>query len=1642
MAAETIVIEVRADFKNNMGSGMSGATSQVDKFNQSVDKSKEKMRQLGGQNAQPKVSLVDRASSKLSTLGSKLNRFVSKPWKIGVSIVNKTGHVLSRIKNSLFSLKSLALTIGGALAVKTVAQKGIMEPIGLADQYSSAKIGFSTLLGNKKGQQMMNDLDVFAKKTPFKTSNTIEQAQKLVAMGWDAKNIVRDMYTIGDAAAATGKGDEGLQRISLALSQIKSKGKLSTEELNQLAEAGISAKRYIAEGLGYGSGDKGLAKMSKDLESGSIMANEAIDAILKGMKEYKGMMDKTANETVEGLKSQIEDTFEINVFRKWGQGLQDGAKKGLGSIVGLLDKSEDGLKSLGDNLYKIGKQLSNWAAGKLEGTIDKIMKLTDTKKFKDASVFGKIGMIAGTTWDELIAKPFGSWWDSTGKPYIEGKFKDFGKMMGKGLTNATMALGKGILTLLGVDTSGMEVFKEASDVGSNFGKGFAEGFDGKKVMNTIKDVFVSGFKALFNGKGGVLGNIIKAGITLKLTSGILSAFSSVAGLWNGTGGAAGSVTSGGGVLSGVGLKGLVGSASTASGSLVGTGFVGNMAKFGSFLGSGAYTGGGLAAVGAGATAGGILGGIGLYQGGKDVYKAVKANNSNDRKHYGWRGGTKIGMVGAGAAAGAAIGSIIPIPGISTAAGALIGAGIGGIGALWKGNDLADSISGVTKSGEELKNINLDKHFGNITLRASDLQKQVKKVFGVENLRATERYKKSVQDVANAASNMRDKFETIDFITFQTKHGVKWTEDMKNEYINAVKGVQSDVQTYISKRNVSDNAAVDLLFGDMEMGKKIKEGNNKYYAKYTKRIQKIGQELNDYLGKAIKDGKISDFEQDKINEIVDKMEKVEDEAEKKLREREFKAKIEGIKFDYGVGSGKMDKESFKKLNDSLNETLKTEIEEKKNTRDQINASLAEQGYSEDSEKVKANNKQYLDESLSVTLTVSDVSIKGMEDAYGEEISKFKDKIDKLTPGSLSDPLKKKKVRGYEVGTYFGLEAKKFEEDATSYIENVYGISEDTQKAIGKLVESMQPQKKQLEELKSGFEQMGLEVPKTLQDQLDKINLYEAMSGNVDAMYKIWADEIAKGDKKDAVLKSIKDGTSDLPEKLQDAIKEACEEGSKVTDPVEIDTNLKLKADKKNIDTSKLDKDTKSLVEKLKDKGVIVEKDGKVKIKTKDGKIDTDGLDKDTKAAIEKLRKKGIIVEKDGNVTIKPKKVETKNLDKATTKAAKSLEKKGLIKINKKGKVSITKKGGINTKDLDKQTKKAVKSLEKAGVLKIDKKGNVKIKAKVNTKDAEKKSKDKTKKNLGKKQNVKKNANVKVKSKTKTSDEEKKCKEKVKRSLGKKQNVKKKANVKVDSKTNTASAKKKSNAKVKKEMSKKLSLKKTATVNVKDDTKTADAKKNSESKIKTDLQGPVAAKTRTNVTASFGGFNGTLSTLKNTVFNKIKSDLASTTATTTVNIKARRIGGPTAKQQEGHNANGSRIDRETLTWVGENNNREYIIPTTSGKRKRGLSLWLQAGKDLGVMNNADGGVYGSTSGSGSVYGRLLTEREGYDSVKEAETSQTPSRNGKVEINVGGVTIEINSSGDGIPADVENNKDKIISSIADALEQAWQNMPVATE
>ena len=128
----------------------------------------------------------------------------------------------------------------------------------------------------------------------------------------------------------------------------------------------------------------------------------------------------------------------------------------------------------------------------------------------------------------------------------------------------------------------------------------------------------------------------------------------------------GALAGAGGLLTKVGLGGTAGGSLLAKAGLLGT-------KLGAVGGVTAT------ALGAGSALGGVAGGLGVISGVNDLTNGEKA-----------KGLTKLGMVGAGAGTGAAIGSFL-LPGLGTLGGALIGAGFGGIGALTKGGAIGEWI---------------------------------------------------------------------------------------------------------------------------------------------------------------------------------------------------------------------------------------------------------------------------------------------------------------------------------------------------------------------------------------------------------------------------------------------------------------------------------------------------------------------------------------------------------------------------------------------------------------------------------------------------------------------------------------------------------------------------------------------------------------------------------------------------------------------------------------------------------------------------------------------------------------------------------------------------------------------------------------
>ncbi len=96
---------------------------------------------------------------------------------------------------------------------------------------------------------MLKDIDTFAAKTPFQKLNLIPLTQQLIGMGFEAQKTLPTLQILGDSIAALGRGQDDLNGVVLALGQVQTKGKLSTEEMLQFAERGLPVFEILEEKL-------------------------------------------------------------------------------------------------------------------------------------------------------------------------------------------------------------------------------------------------------------------------------------------------------------------------------------------------------------------------------------------------------------------------------------------------------------------------------------------------------------------------------------------------------------------------------------------------------------------------------------------------------------------------------------------------------------------------------------------------------------------------------------------------------------------------------------------------------------------------------------------------------------------------------------------------------------------------------------------------------------------------------------------------------------------------------------------------------------------------------------------------------------------------------------------------------------------------------------------------------------------------------------------------------------------------------------------------------------------------------------------------------------------------------------------------
>ena len=71
-----------------------------------------------------------------------------------------------------------------------------------ASTMQQARIGFTNMLGSAdKADTMLKQLSDFAAKTPFEFPELVKSSQRMMAMGFAAKDVIPTLTAVGDAVS-------------------------------------------------------------------------------------------------------------------------------------------------------------------------------------------------------------------------------------------------------------------------------------------------------------------------------------------------------------------------------------------------------------------------------------------------------------------------------------------------------------------------------------------------------------------------------------------------------------------------------------------------------------------------------------------------------------------------------------------------------------------------------------------------------------------------------------------------------------------------------------------------------------------------------------------------------------------------------------------------------------------------------------------------------------------------------------------------------------------------------------------------------------------------------------------------------------------------------------------------------------------------------------------------------------------------------------------------------------------------------------------------------------------------------------------------------------------------------------------------
>ena len=315
-----------------------------------------------------KNSIKGKAQEPLDNLGdtnafSKLKRGFASVSKSAKDFGNQVDSAANAITSKIFNLKNLIVGVIGGKVVKSAIDV-VVDRQDITSQ-------FEVLLGSaEKAKQRVEELTDFAGQTPFTRDEIFRASKQLQVFAGDAISTGKHLKVIGDVAAGTGQNFEDVALWAGRLYDSIKSGDSSGEALARLQEMGaISGEDRIK-----------MSRLGGKVKNGVATIDQAWAEAEKILGRFDGTMEKMSNNMgnmLLSLKSFATNNILLPVGEGIASGLQPAIQKFRQfrkTSKADVDSMSETFKKFGENICV---PLFNAIESGVEGTIKIIGALKD-----------------------------------------------------------------------------------------------------------------------------------------------------------------------------------------------------------------------------------------------------------------------------------------------------------------------------------------------------------------------------------------------------------------------------------------------------------------------------------------------------------------------------------------------------------------------------------------------------------------------------------------------------------------------------------------------------------------------------------------------------------------------------------------------------------------------------------------------------------------------------------------------------------------------------------------------------------------------------------------------------------------------------------------------------------------------------------------------------------------------------------------------------------------------------------------------------------------------------------------------------------------------------------------------------------------